>query len=431
MKKILRWLNKNRYNLATLGLGGAYFWFLTFIHDVAEGDWAIFVKRPVDISYGIDRWFNWSSRLLIENACNFFSKHLTLWTLITIITGAVLFWSIGRILNHKRIYQSVILFSVFLTVNLSILSTAGVFATTINYLWPLACFAFVVAGVLRPFESKRMRQVFSVAMVPLFIFAVCSEQIAMLGVFFFAGCVIYYKLNRKKIPKKIWLLLALSILGVINTLVSPGNAHRTELEANNRWSEFSTLSLKKKIVIGVVATMSRLFFAPQLPIVLLVLLIGVTAIKWKNIQAFASILPSVTLLYLFNFSETFSTVIVNENHFKTLKTAALGFNQFNLPESHQMRIYFVIFAVLIISILSSILFLYGRSRKMVIIVASLLGGGAVSLAVSLSPTLFASSTRTLYPLLIIVVGIVTMMLDEILVDKPRLADGKKPQRRRV
>ena len=51
MKKLLSWFNKNRYNIVTLGLGGSYFWFLTFVHNVAEGDWGIFSKRPVLSSF--------------------------------------------------------------------------------------------------------------------------------------------------------------------------------------------------------------------------------------------------------------------------------------------------------------------------------------------------------------------------------------------
>ena len=117
MKKLLSWFNENRYNIVTLGLGGSYFWFLTFVHNVAEGDWKFFASEDVSPLYGIERWFNWSSRLLIEDACNFFAHHIVFWALITVITGAILFWSVGRILNHKRIYQSLMLFSIFLTIN--------------------------------------------------------------------------------------------------------------------------------------------------------------------------------------------------------------------------------------------------------------------------------------------------------------------------
>ena len=430
MKKLLSWFNENRYNIVTLGLGGSYFWFLTFVHNVAEGDWKFFASEDVSPLYGIERWFNWSSRLLIEDACNFFAHHIVFWALITVITGAILFWSVGRILNHKRIYQSLMLFSIFLTINLYILSTAGVFATTINYSWPLACFAFVIAGVLRPFKNKKLAQIFNVIMIPMFIFAVCSEQIAMLGVFLFTGYIIYCKIEKKKVPRKVLVLLALSVLGIINTLVSPGNTRRTKLESDSGWKNFSTLSLKSKIVIGTTATMSRLFFAPQLPVILLVVLIGAVAFNNKNIQALVSILPSLVLVYLFNFSETFSSHIVNENYFKSLRTLALGFDQFNFPDSHQIKIYFIIFTVLIVSILSSILFLYGKTKKTAIIMASLLGGGAVSLAISLSPTIFASNTRTLYPLLIILVGVSAMMLDEILIDKFAMGGNNKKLRRK-
>ena len=149
---------KNKYNIIVLFLGSIYFSFLVFIHDARFADFEFFVKEPLSLTYGIDRWFSWSSRLLIESSVNIFSKNLFLWGLITIIFGAILFWSLNRILGNRRISQSLLMFSLLLLTNFFILTSAGIFATTINYLWPISCFSFVIAMLLRPFKNEKMKR---------------------------------------------------------------------------------------------------------------------------------------------------------------------------------------------------------------------------------------------------------------------------------
>ncbi len=397
-----------KYSFVLMGLGALYTAFLILIHGDTMGDYRIFAQDSIRIQYGIDQWFNWSSRLLIENSANFFSKYLWLWKVLTVISGALLFWSLGRIMGIKRVYQAVILFCLMLLVNTNVLATAGIFATTINYLWPATCFALVIAVLLVPFKNKVMQRVSLVAIWPLYIYAMCSEQLAVLGLLFIGAYVGFKLYKKQRVPVMVWVLLAITVIGILNVLVSPGNDNRKALEIMTWWPGFDSLPLFYKIAMGTIVLFSRLFIAPEVPAILLVLLLAGLSYKLKNITAFVSILPALVILMLFIFPDTYGlsgTNIRSINYFNDLGQRAIAFDSRNLPGPAAMREYLVVFGVLTASIIASITCLFGRTLKTAAILGILAAGVAVSMAVAFSPTLFASNTRTLYPLLIIIVCI--------------------------
>ena len=304
-----------------------------------------------------------------------------------------------------------------LLVNLQMLATAGVFATTINYLWPLATFSFVVAVTLNPFANTLLRRISYVVIVPAMIFAVCSEQIAVLGVLLTSGYIAYMYYHGTRVPPMVWVLLILAIGGVLNVLLSPGNDVRTGVEIQNWWPEFEQVSLIDKLIIGSIATFSRLFLAPELPAVLFVFLLATIAFLKRNLWAFISILPALITVVLFFFPQTAGqpgTYIVQVNYLNELQHFALNLSPHNLPSPDMTKVYVLIFSLITLSIVVSIYFLYGATKKTYVLLLMLTSGLAVSVAVSLSPTVFASTTRTLYPFVTILVGVNFVVAQDII-----------------
>lgn len=405
MQNILRFIRLHKLTLLLLGLGALYVGFIIFINDPVKGDYQTFVKEPATLNYGIERWFHWSSRLLIESSVNIFSKHLFLWKVVTIALGAVFFWSLGRILKIKSSPQAIVLLCVMLPINMYILSTAGVFATTVNYFWPLACFVFVLAIAHEPLRNKSLRRITQVLIWPLYLFAMCSEQLAILGVLL-VGSYIGFKIYKKqRISAIAWGLLLLSLVGVANVLIAPGNAIRKVQETAAWWPGFDQLSLLYKVKIGLIVTFSRLFAAPEIPAVILVILAASLGYVTKNTKAFISILPAVVVVFLLVFPSTYGiaeTPLRQPNYFNEIGQRAMLLESRNLPDQQMIREYLIIYATVVISIVTSLVYAFGRSRKTVIITGIMGAGFVTSAVLFLSPTLFASSTRTLYPFLVIV-----------------------------
>lgn len=412
---ILKTINKYKISISAVLFGALYFAFLLMIHDYRFGDFQIFAQQEIKTFYFVDVWSQWSSRLFIESAVNALSKHVWVWQVLTVFFGALLFWSLARILRINRIWQIVLLFTIMLLINSQLLVTAGIFATTINYLWPLACLAFIAAVIIYPPQNRIARIISLIAIWPLAIFAVCSEQVAALGFILTIGYILYCVLFKEKISGYIWVLLPLFLIGIINVLVSPGNDIRTASEIANWWPEFASLSIVDKIVTGSIVTFSRIFLAPEVPAILLVIALAVLAWSKKNIRAFVSILPALAILMLFFLPDTAGepgTYVRQVNYFNEIRNEGLYLapNSDDIPE----KIYLLIFSAITISIALAVYFLYGKSKKTLLLLGVLASGLAVSMLVSFSPTLFASSTRTLFPLMMIIVAVDFLILREVI-----------------
>lgn len=409
-------MDRYKYHIITLVLGVIYFWFITITHDNTYGDHEIFSSNPINIMYGVERWFDWSSRLLIESAANIFAHYLPVWQIVTVIMGAVMFWSVGRIIGNTRVWESLLLISLMALVNFYILNTAGVFATTINYLWPLASFLYVVAMIVKPFSNRKLRLVANIVSIPLIVFAVCNEQVAVLAFIFSIAYIGCRWINRAKVSKLVWFFLVMSIIGVVNVLISPGNESRSVDEVENWFPGFDQYSLWSKLLLGAIVTLSRIFMAPELPVIIMPVLLLALAYKRANSMAIGVSIPSVIMILLLFFPNTEGmngTYIAMTNFFNELRVNSILLSPSNLPSFEDKVSYFVVFAVILSSLISSIYFIYGKTQKTLIILIALASGLLVALAVSLSPTIFASTTRTIYPLMIIVVAVDCVIIKDL------------------
>ena len=404
---LVGFVRTHEFLITSFLLGGVYFYFLTILMDVKYGDFSGFYEEPLSLAFGIDRWFSWSSRLLIESSVNIFSKYTLIWQIITIMAGATMFWCIGRILNFKKGWHAIVVFCLFLFTNFYILATAGVFATTINYLWPVACLVFVLAMLYKPFVNKNARLIATLLSVPILIFAVCSEQVAVVSVIIGFFAIIHMLYDGKKIPKIIWLYVGIAAFGVLNAVVAPGNGVRTEAEILKWWPEFNSLSLIYKGTLGTVVTFSRIFLAPESMAIIFVVLLTALAVLKRNLRAFVSLLPAISLLVLFLMPLPINTNIhmVLPNFFSEVRSIAIHLDS-ELIMSREARAGFLFaFAIIITGVVSAILFLFGKSKKSYIFLSLIITGLISSLAISFSPTLFASGPRTLYPLVIILLSL--------------------------
>lgn len=411
----IAFLYKNRCQVLALLLGGFYFLAIILLSDVKAGDYKTFVSQPIDIFYGIGRWFNWSSRLFIESSVNVFSKNLYVWAAITVLMGSVMFWSIGRILENKRIYQSFITFFIMLFVNFYILTTAGVFATTVNYLWPIACLLFVFAIILKPFSNKVLHKVSSFLIWPVYIYALCSEQLALISIILISVYIIYKLYKRQKIQKKIFFLLFLAIVGMLNIFICPGNDNRVLQETSYWWPSFATFSLKEKAIVGVSVTFSRIFLSPELLIIILVALISILSYKKKNLVAFFCILPTIIVEFLTLIPTDLisNSSVYLPSYLGNIRNIGLSINPNNILSNGTFsKISFLLFFAFMISIMSAIFFIYGKTVKSLCVIALIVAGLLSSLAISMSPTIFASSTRTLYPFIIILLIINSLLVKD-------------------
>jgi len=425
IQKVSNYLRNHIYLLTTLFLGALYFSILIYIHEIATGDYNDFIKIPIDLTWGIHRWFEWSSRFFIEYAVVIFSKNLLIWKVFTVIFGSLLFWSLGRLMRNSKVWQSVLLFCLFLMTNVYLLASAGIFATTINYMWPMTCFTLAIALTIYPLKNSRANLFSKILIIPIFIYAICSEQLAFIGVMLGIFYIVYKKFNNERVSKLTWTLIALSLLGIVNVLISPGNQVRVGKEVLSWWPGYYDLTIFDKVITGIVATGSRLLLAPELISLLLILFIVVLALRNRNTRALYTILPIAVITILFFFPQVSSgekTFIALPNYWTELRTLAINFSSNKPLDNHVISILITYFAGFFISVIASLFALYGKTKKTLIMTAVFVSGLGSALLVSFSPTIFASSTRTLYPAVVAFIFLNSMMIKDLAIGRNNISN---------
>lgn len=422
MRKIWKKIKKYRYDLTAFLAGMIYTGAGMIMNDPTIGDYNDFLhKWGFNPFFGIQRWFEWSSRLIIESSVNIFARNLFIWGIFNLFFGGLLFWSLSRILGNRRVLQTSILLTLMLSINSYMMASAGIFATTINYLWPFAAFLFALTVTLKPFRNKKINIWANILAIPAMIFAVCSEQIAVLGLIIFAGIVIKNIIENKKVSKLALFFMIISAIGIMNVLIAPGNAVRTAKEIKNWWPEFKSIGLKQKVLNGTIVTFSRLFLSPEIPAVILVISLVFLAFKKINSKALVSILPSAGILGLFFAPiSTLSSYTSLTTYFVEIRNIAHGMDSRNMGDIRFRFFILILAAIFTLSISLTIYFIYGKTNKTLYIVYVLTAGVVTAMMISFSPTLFGSSTRTLYFLVVILCAVDFVIIQDLIKDRFKL-----------
>lgn len=119
------------------------FFILLFIHiqlNVSTGDdvnFAIRAKSMTFTDFNIYKYYNWSSRQLIESVLYFISVHSHVWMLLNSLVITIIAKLIEAIFCNHTIKMKILCCIGTLIYPLIDMSSAGWMATTINYYWPL------------------------------------------------------------------------------------------------------------------------------------------------------------------------------------------------------------------------------------------------------------------------------------------------------
>ena len=287
--------------------------------------------------------------------------------------------------------------------------------------WPFAAFLFALTVTLKPFRNKKINIWANILAIPAMIFAVCSEQIAVLGLIIFAGIVIKNIIENKKVSKLALFFMIISAIGIMNVLIAPGNAVRTAKEIKNWWPEFKSIGLKQKVLNGTIVTFSRLFLSPEIPAVILVISLVFLAFKKINSKALVSILPSAGILGLFFAPiSTLSSYTSLTTYFVEIRNIAHGMDSRNMGDIRFRFFILILAAIFTLSISLTIYFIYGKTNKTLYIVYVLTAGVVTAMMISFSPTLFGSSTRTLYFLVVILCAVDFVIIQDLIKDRFKL-----------
>ncbi|HEM5998344.1 TPA: hypothetical protein U2B30_001783 [Streptococcus suis] len=361
---------------------------LSLIDNKGDQTWFADAARQINFDYigfAIDRYNNWSSRLLIESSTMFFSIHQKLFGTVLLLSTFT-FLLVSRKLFIKS-QSEITTFSLpivmFLIFPSFLFTSAGLVATVTNYYFPMV--TLVIAWY---FVSKKQLG-YLIFALPFWLHTVMQEQFAVFGFFLFLYLTIQNYISNRKIQINYFSLYIISILGIVSAALSPGSAIRSKTEIQNWYPNFEQVSIVNKVFLGFVDTNRGILLGDAMVFLYIILLImvGINALK-KNIYPF---LISLGLFLLLTFHKL--QLMTNLRVFSEI---AGEVNEMSMDIKTVSILFFMT------TILLTLAYLIWNSFKTLgekVFPLMLLIIGYISrMLVSFSPTIYASLERTYIPL---------------------------------
>ena len=364
------------------------------------GDQTAFLKYAEEFQYnylyfGIDRYFTWSSRLLIESATLLFSVHEKLFVIVSALATFVF------LLPSKKFSKELPWlpgFLIFICIPASEFLSAGSIPTYVNYILPTSFMLFSL------YFRHSSNLLVKIASFVSFVFAVMQEQLAI-----YAFLWIVFELIRdwKINSDRNWniLFVVVASLGILSAKLSPGNAIRFIKNVDSWFPNFINLNSIQKVGLGILETGDGLLSVSFAFVTLFLIVSVILSIYKNNFTSF--ILSIVVLLTILSHKFEWRSILFTLSAVSKLARES-GTFEFNFVYLGAVLFYFVILFILLFIIWSlsdskdkvwlSYLFIIGLLGRMVI---------------SFSPTLYASDTRTYLPIMLSVFIITCKFINEI------------------
>ncbi len=349
-------------------------------------------------SYVGPRYFNWTSRFIIEYVlCGVLKISKYMWILVEALMVTLAGYSISKLfVKENKEENNLMLLFMILIYPLDVMNSAGWAATTVNYMWPMATCLFALIPIRKIWDEEKFRWFQYPLFILAMLFAGNQEQTCCILV----GCYILFSIlmiikNRKLHPFMV-IQTILAIGSLIFILTCPGNYIRNGLEINENFKDFGMLTFLDKLQLGFTSTMGLIIKNGDLVYGLLSFIIVVYIFSnYKSaLYRIVAVIPFVSICLLcftrgvtnslFPFFGAFRTLVDEE---RLVLTAANSNNLINLIP---IVFSYLNFTCLILSIL-----LIFRNLKNNVAILVFLVGFASRLIMGFSPTIFVSGPRTM------------------------------------
>ena len=366
-----------------------------FFLKVNSGDDVFFKTAMNDgfINFLTTRYNSWSSRLIIEIVLVFMLKlPKIIWMLIDSGMLVLTIYSIDYLFTKRSNLEKLLVAILVLLYPLSELRSAGWYATTINYLWPLALGLFAFFPIKHAKENIKEKGY----MYPLYVLATlfaCNQEQMGAIIFGIYAISIYNLYKHKKLNKFIIIQTLIALISLIFILTCPGNGIRAIANMDYWYPSYSNFTIMHKSFLGVVTTF--LFMTKQINVIVFItsLLIPYLTFKKDNfLNKFISMIPIFIIIAICMCSNVtikfFPELTKLLNHFSLFLEPQdkINFGIYNLA---LLGVSFLFFASLFYSMISLV-----DKKNRVLVFFILMAGFASRFIIGFTPSVYASSMRT-------------------------------------
>jgi len=348
---------------------------MLIMHILMRGGWGDDVDfSKVDnnlVDYLVDRYFTWSSRIIIELCVVFLSKiNFLIWgifnTIIYTLVGVMLSKLLVKSNNREMNY---FIAGMMLIYPFYHLATAGWVTTCTFYLYPLFCLIYCFLIIKKIFEGKRILWYEYLFYAATLLYASSMEQVAVIMAMLFAFLLVY---NYRHI---VGISLIVNIAQIINAVICPGNNLRV-LEETHNLPIFAEFTLFDKLNIDFCSTMINFLTSFDAVFLMFISLLFLTIMfKYRNYKPrFIAIIPLLIWIILMPIR-----ALSKIGYIKSIPSETLWLSLALL----------IIFLLILYSVIRA--FDKSEIRAVLFILAT---GFISRMLMGFSPTVYASSYRT-------------------------------------
>ncbi len=328
----------------------------------------------------------------------------TIWKIINPLAFVLIAILIAEMINSQN---KIIVFVMTMFLPLAYLASAGYIMTSSNYVYPMLSLLLLLRPLYLLLNRKNVNKatyIVSLLAIPL----TCNQdQYAMIVIGGLLLTLIYFLVNRKddrRIINCILLLLVSSILVYIGLFLLPGHMARINDDSEMlHWlPQYQNWSLLKKIYKGYTTTVAVLILNKQPLYVITVIIIGSLALFAKKLHyKLIGLIPLTTSLII---------KAIGSSRLVSYYDYACGMPDFSAGSGIYGILAFLLSLVSIVSLVLSICFLVEDSNRKLILLLLCFLGLMSRFMMGLSATIYASSYRTFFPLLFILVIMNSLLL---------------------
>lgn len=340
------------------------------------------------------RYVTWSSRLLIEGLLVPLSTiNPIVWKVCDTFVCVSIIYCLNRLMKFdNKFFGALMTCGFFLLYPFIHMSTAGWIATTLNYLWPFAAMLITLLSVRKMADGEKIRWYEYILFTVSLLFAANQEQVAAILLVILSVFCVYF-LTKKKFFPYLYVQLGLTVASLIFILTCPGNDRRMADEIATWMPNFDQLSLIDKAYLGVSTTINHFLEQPNSVFILFCAVLAfMVFVKNRNwFVRLVSLVPVCTAV-IYGYLRGYFAEIWNWSA-----------NIFNLANPFTAENYMhptlyiplILYIVVIGCIVASVYAVFKNTFDS-IFTMMILGCGLMSRVVmGFSPTLYASSARTL------------------------------------
>lgn len=310
---------------------------------------------------------NWSSRVLINPLIWIVSYFgVPVWMVLDILVMLFIFWGINRLLFKGKDITYITLL-VLLIFPFYIDVTVGWVVTTMTYLWPLAAIIAACFTIRNYFDGKRTGIFQAVISIILTLYATNKEELSvMMFVIFLTMFVMSVKEQK------------ISYVFLVQWLVSAGELvfHLTSRDNQARAvSKDISLSVLDKVELGFSGTIIHLFdnFSFMTLWLCVFLVAGVCILSKKVSHILISVIPLA--VWIINcFGEDKQLFGLYDRNMYCFEFAGPLFVSEGKYNSLSSWISLIVAIILIVCITASVVFIFGKDKKTILLVSLLAGG---------------------------------------------------------